>query len=736
MVDEHTDIPSQGAARETKQQSFWFVEKDGGFTSTGVVIALALTLALLFTSAQVYWINSKAGDIQFAADAGALAAENVVGEYYVIARIADAVIVSLSLFGIVVFGIAIVVSCIPYMQSVGAELMNFGERVFKVRDRCAEQSKEMLIKLQRALPFLSAVNASTVISSNDFSPDGEVHYQGLAILVPLTGDDVEFASDDEAQESADTLREQNEETSELTDQSEDARREMEQAKLDGYRADCGADPNYCMYERAGKLAGLSGAANPYFSSVDLWCFDYAFKRAKAYYQKRLALEAPSNSTLEEQVRSNVRKQFFSYAVDEMGKGYAKTDANGVLDAYFPLLARNQSEIRGTRLYTDQVYPVDGSGKIHGTTSCPGVEDGVIGSGSIAQLEGGSYSICETCGLSINSVGRVASASTSIENGFEYHYRLVADAAKRYEAASKEYEEYSREAKDRAEDAFDTFDQALAALETPRFNPQPPGRHGCIVIVFDPSSHTMPAPFSSSFVSGGSSLPPRIAISAAALAEDAAGEGNSILTTFLDRAEAQAGSGTAWASGLGVFDSILEVWGAALLAYSQGADSLAQGVGDFLRSIPVVNATPLASWAQDTLQETIEACGLQGVDLSAPKPVIVNSIHVIRAGDSEALAVLGQAKVAYSSLPGSGNGTAGDGLLDGVLIEIEQQGTVFLENEFTVFTISFGDLPGTPQIPIKIQLPAAAIEQGRGLLSDGLDQARSLLGGGGSGNYWE
>ncbi|MDR0350912.1 MAG: hypothetical protein LBH64_05100, partial [Coriobacteriales bacterium] len=324
---------------------------------------MLLVIALLFTSAQVYWVNSTAADIQFAADAGALAAENVVGEYYVLARVADAVVLSLSLFGLLVFGVAIVVSCIPYCQGVGEKLMELGHKVFDARDDCAKQAGLALDDLQKALPFLAVANAASAISANEFSPAGTARYRGLAILVPLEGNPTSFPDDDEAQAAGDVLEEQNKETGEITDQAEEAREKMEQAKREGYEADCGADPNYCMYERAERLAGLAGAQNPYFSSVDLWQFDYAFQRAKTYYQRRLAIEAPKDSSFEEQIRSNVRKMFFSYAVEEMEKGYAHTDADGVLDAYFPLLARNNTEIRGTRLYTDPVFPVDSSGCI-------------------------------------------------------------------------------------------------------------------------------------------------------------------------------------------------------------------------------------------------------------------------------------------------------------------------------------------------------------------------------------
>ncbi|MDR2957228.1 MAG: hypothetical protein LBU61_03470, partial [Coriobacteriales bacterium] len=104
-----TAMPGSHMASESTraQRSYPWMEADreAGFSSVGVVIALSLTLVLIFSSAQVYWINSRAGDIQFAADAGALAAENVVAEYYVISRSVDSVLLSMTLFGLVVVGV-------------------------------------------------------------------------------------------------------------------------------------------------------------------------------------------------------------------------------------------------------------------------------------------------------------------------------------------------------------------------------------------------------------------------------------------------------------------------------------------------------------------------------------------------------------------------------------------------------------------------------------------------------
>ncbi|MDR3315195.1 MAG: hypothetical protein LBS98_01715 [Coriobacteriales bacterium] len=730
-----TDEDVETQARLSRKP-FWCVEGDGGFTSVGVVVALLLVIALLFSSAQVYWINSSAGDVQFAADAGALAAENVVAEYYIVARIADAVVLSLSLLGLAVYGVAIVVSCIPGMQQLGITMMNFGSKVFKLRDDCAQQSKESLTHLQKALPFLSVANAAVTIGANSFSREGESCYTGFALLVPLEGDEVEYPDDEEVKQETDALEDQNRKTAELTDEAQEAKEQMQEAKLAGYKADCGDAPNYCQYERAGRLAGLSGMSNPYFSSVESWVFDNAYDRACAYYARRFAIESPANSTLVEQIRSHVRKQFYAYAKEEMAKGYARTSADGTLDAYFPLLAHNNVEIRQTRLYTDSVYPVDSEGHIHGVTGCPNYQAaGAAGYGSIKELEAGNYSSCDLCDLSINTIGRVASPSTSIDNGFEYHYRIVAAAAERYEKASKEYRDLTGQAKESAEESFDSFEEALEALKVPRFDPRPPGRNGCIALAFDISSHAVPWSLQSSFVGGDVQLPPRVALSAAALTRDAPSEGNNILASFLDRVKEEMGGSSVWASALGIFDGVFEIWGDVLLVYSEGADSLARGVGDFLRSIPLVNATPLASWAEEALQSSIEAAGLQGVDLAAPKPVLVNSIHVIRAGDSEALQLLGNAKEAYSSIPGDGTGGV-EGVVDGIIVEVEQGGAVFLESEITIYTIRFSDIPGSPGIPIKVKLPSSVVEWGKNLLTQGLNQLRGLLGGGSPVRAWE
>ncbi|MBO3282397.1 hypothetical protein, partial [Intestinimonas butyriciproducens] len=74
------------------------------------------------------------------------------------------------------------------------------------------------------------------------------------------------------------------------------------------------------------LAGMSGSENPLFRSVDAWSFSVALKRAQAYYPRRLAVEAPADGSVEEQARSALRKRFYAFAADEVGRGYVHEGA--------------------------------------------------------------------------------------------------------------------------------------------------------------------------------------------------------------------------------------------------------------------------------------------------------------------------------------------------------------------------------------------------------------------------
>ena len=89
------------------REPFALFRDEAGFTTAGVACALLVTLALVFTSAQVYRVSSASADVQNVADAAALAAENEVAEFMIAVRVCDAVVLSLSLTGAATAGLGV-----------------------------------------------------------------------------------------------------------------------------------------------------------------------------------------------------------------------------------------------------------------------------------------------------------------------------------------------------------------------------------------------------------------------------------------------------------------------------------------------------------------------------------------------------------------------------------------------------------------------------------------------------
>ncbi len=146
-------------------------------------------------------------------------------------------------------------------------------------------------------------------------------------------------------------------------------------------------------------------------------------------------------------------------------------------------------MRSTTLYTEMVYPktIDAQGLtvLHAWNGCPGLVQGSIGMGSIQEMDTvGSYTPCPHCKFVPSSMGKVAAASSLIQNGFEYHYNEVAKAADEYEKARQELDPLSQQAKDMAGGLLDSVGKAFAEACDQRIDITPPGHHGVISLVSD------------------------------------------------------------------------------------------------------------------------------------------------------------------------------------------------------------------------------------------------------------
>ena len=592
-----------------------------GFTTTGMVLSLLITLSLIFSAAQVYRINSVSAEVQDVADAAALAAETQVAEYMLVARLCDAIVLSLSLTGLTVLGLGVAALCTPITATLSANLIEASRSIINARNTFSDRAVRALDRLQRALPYFSAACAAAVAQANNADSAGSA-YLGVALLVPSHGsanareaDNVEDVLDD-VEENADDIRQKAEE-------AEEAAREAKSSKERAFARDCGDNPDYCMYERAGHLAGLSGSDNPLFTSVDTWSFSVALDRARAYYHLRAIIEGPADWSIAEQARSSLRARFYRFAERELDSGWVYESDEG-FQAYFPHLPQNTQEMRMTSLYTDVMFPVtedeEGVCTMHAWPGCPEAA-ATLELGSIAQMEEGDYAVCPTCGFTAASMGSVAAASTSIPNGFEYHYDAVAREAAVYQSARYRADAPGNEVKDKAKSLMDAISEVMASLAGKRIDVAPPGRFGAVALVVNAGTASASGLFGGGFASDSASLGPRAALSASTLVDEGTEEGATVISSFLDGL-GEDGGVLAGAAGI-----VLDCWSWMLSAYGNGQNAITDGIENGLNSLPLVGASGLGTWAANALRDAIESVGLEPAELGALKPVLVNSSHV-------------------------------------------------------------------------------------------------------------
>ena len=691
-----------------------------GFTTAGMAIALLVSLSLLCSAAQVYRVNRLAADVQDVADAAALAAQAQVAEFMVAVRVTDGVVLSMTLLGITSYGLGVVALCVPPAAEIGTQLVSAGQKVLDARDAFARRAASLLDELQKALPFLAAASAASVAQANG---EGSGGYHGMALLLPSQGEAIAVGASGAEADLEQAVEEERDDLAEAASHAEEAARAANDAKERGFRRDCGDAPAYCMYERADHLASLGAAENPRYASVDTWSFSVALERARAYYAKRLFSERPENATVEEKARSALRRNFYRYAVGALREACAQPpDENGAVS--FPLLPRNTDQMRETALYTDPAYPVDTEGEaptMHAWGGCPGL--GLTDYYASAQtLDQGGFAECPECHFTVAALGSVASASTSIENGFEYHYAAVAQAAEDYRRAMEEAQPSSALVKTKAQGLLDKAVAALQDVGSMRIEARPPGADGCIALVVS-SGGAGEGLFESAFAGTSNTLGTRAAISAATLIADETEEA-SVVGDVLD------GLGADGSAAVGAGRIVLDCWTGMLRAYGSGQDGLASAVEAALDGLPLVGSAGLGTWAADALRTGLSAVGLQPAELVPLKPVLVNSAAVARADGSAW-------SVRYLSLRDQALGaslTSTDAfasLADRIQRDAYDR-LAALEIEIAVIELPMVGL----SLPLTLTLPPAVVQGAQGLVERAVDAVRSASGWLGREPAWE
>ena len=689
-----------------------------GFSTVGVAVALLVTLALVFSTAQVYRVHAASAEVQEVADVAALAAEGEVADFLWVVHKADAMVLSMTLLAIVLFGLSVVALCLPVADSLAPKLLECAQKVLQARNSFAERAAEGLGRLQEALPFLAAAKAAACAQANDGSGTVEARYCAVAMLVPAKGDEIVVPTAEGLDDFGADVVDQSEEIKRKAAEAEEAAKRANEAKERGFQADCGANPAYCQYERAAQLAGLPAGSNPLYHAVDAWSFSVALERARAYYAARLAQEAPEGAGVREQARSALRKRFYAYAAEQLAGGYVH-DTGEEFSAHFPELFRNTDQMRATPLYTEAAYPVTGSGTaqvMHAWPGCPKAA-GAGRYGSVAELDGGGFSTCDACEFTVSSLGNVAAASTSIDNGFEHHYRKVAEAAADYAQARAECDELKRAVKGQVSPLLDAAQGLLRRLGNARIKARPPGRNGAIALVANMQATPTDTGFESSFVRGGMTLGTRAAVAGATLLADERERGGELMAAWAGELGQEHGA----LAGAGAI--AVNAWTWLLRAYGDGQQALVGAIREALDGIPLLSACGLGSWAAEALTGAIEAAGLEPAELDVLKPVTVNTAHVAAAG-SDGFAVRYAAVQQRARSASSSSCDLFVGIVDGMereaydAIEEVAGGLVVAELEFPV---------GGFKVPIRLTLPPSVKDAANGLVEDAAQALRGLYG---------
>lgn len=599
-----------------------FLDEEGGYTTISVACALLVSLALLFGLAQGIWMQSKSSSVQTVADAAALSASQVTKSFTTTAQVVDATVLSLGLTGTFVTAAGLITAFVPGLGGVGVKIADVGKDILSARQDFARSSAQGLATLEKTLPFLQAENAFAITQLNS---SHTTRYVGAAIPFPAVGKcDYGLADDLQADELSDTVRK----AAELSDKTKHEKEALDKSLEQAWRADNIDDP-MCCYSRAKTLAHLSDIQNPHYPVPDGWTFGVALERARAYYGARLSQERPASSSVEDEVESAARKVFYQYALEQVHNAtYHEDGSVCVID--FPYLPQNSAMTKETHMYTDAIWPTtneNGRRTIHAYAGCPGARGESRGLASLARLGAGTVVECPVCKFTLATLGKVAGASTSIDNGYEHYWKIIVDASKQYEKAKKNYNKAQEDLKQSADKDVSLFERALALLAVPRPQIFPPGAYGCIAIVRRLEGVETPSELNTHF-SAQATLPGGFAIAGATLAPDNAHADDTVLSHFFDWMCDGSQEGIP-----GVIDGIMTLWGNFLLSYGSAAENMSKVTDDFFGTLDAVSGSTLGAWISHKLTSLVAAAGFEPADLRLRKPVLCNTEDIIQADGS-------------------------------------------------------------------------------------------------------
>ena len=658
-----------------------FIE-DGAYTTVAAAVSMLMVMTLLFSAATAVWSMSRAGDTQATADACALAGSNVVSSYCTAATVIDASVLSMGLAGFCVTGAGLVGLLVPGANATAAASVKTGIKMIKTRNDFAASASRGLQKLERSLPYLVAANSASLCAKRGTD---SLAFTGVALAVP-TSSASQFPAAEEDQVPTDALEDAADSLDAVAQELAKASERTQAAKEEAWLADCGRD-GMNMQERVARLSDVPSDQNPDYASSITWDPVAGLDRARAYYRWRAQHDRPEGTGDEAKANSAARRAWCSFAAEQL-KDAVVEENDGEFVSTVPLLPRNRAELEATSLFTDSIWPTsveEGGRTIHYDAGCRGARGISGGAASVAQEASGAVKKCPVCSFGAVMLGNTPAASTSINNGFEYHLREYTLALQEYSSCRNEELALERKARDRAESSASSFGDAIKRLGRHRPSIAPPGRYGCVAAVVAGEAKA-PETLDSSFAPIAN-LAQRGAVSAAALAPDPATSENNVLASFFSTLEDRSASDADSLVG-----SVMKLWGRLLVSYgdlSAGLDTL---MDDLLSGLRPLGFGPVASWLGDSIRAAVTGLGLEAVDLRLKKPVLTDSARVLAHADTPGVADM---QDALRSIPlGTTDPVA---LLQALGYRAEE----YLSQ--ATFTLAEIPLPGGGSIPLTIRL---------------------------------
>ncbi len=580
-------------------------------------ICIFVSIALIFTGVKLYQIDSKSASAQESADASSLAAEGEVAKFYTIANSADTAILAMNTTEVALYASCVIAACAGN-AALAAELSSNAVKVGDARTKFATQAKKSLNLYQKALPAISASKAYIMGEKNESSG---TDVNAIAILVPQDG--VELSVDTKALDAAgDGANDKASRASEMADELKKLEDELSEVDSQAYFYDCGANPGYCLYERASNLSSIEDLDNPFYESADAWDFDVSFLRSKAYFQCRINDEdTTSFADVRERSRSYLRRDYYSWILSKINECYLKGKGDDDLFEW-PEIYHNAAGFRESERYGEAIYPITYEGNkqvMHSNAELPCAK-GMVGFGSCAEYDEEGLEECQSCKFSSNNVGNIGSATTNTTSGFEHYFQAIKELKKRHDEIQKKYDEIYQKTKEAVDEVNNSLIDLLNAAKRARISPQPPGRDGAISILIAENNEdeTM---INNSFINSNLKLGKSAAVSGSKLELDKNESGfNLVVERLLSLTSTSGVESQVWRG-------VLEKFSGKKKSYSSIFDRASQSTKGSTKN-------KIGKYTKELFTKTLDSFGLSPSDLSSYKPVITNTSNVVKNDDGK------------------------------------------------------------------------------------------------------